>query len=777
MVAVSPDPPGRLPTPPTPLVGREREVEAVGSLLSDSAVRLVTLTGPGGVGKTRLALAAAERLASEFGAAAFVDLAPARDPALVPAAVAAALGIRDAGDAPLADRLAAHLRDRPLLLVLDNLEQVLDAAPFVVGLLAASPTQRILATSREPLRLSAERVFPVEPLPVPGPDQASADDVAGVPAVELFVRRATAADPAFALTQENADSVAGIVRRLDGLPLALELAAARVRALPPAALLPRLDAPLRVLTGGPRDAPARQRTVRDAITWSHDLLPPGERVLLRRLGVFVGGFALEAAEAVAAGVADECADAVDGVASLVDKGLLRRIDGPGGGGRYRMLEPVREFALERLAASGEEAAVRDAHLAWAAAFVRRTCPPIHGPVVSEPLDRLEPDHDNLRAALAWAVERGDGATALWMSGALRDFWYLRGHQAEGRRWLDAALGTAAGEAPTADRAQALLALGELANDLGDPARGEAALRESLDLYRSLGDRQGAAFALDLLGVEAEDRGAYAVAERLMTAARADFEALGDRHTACQALYHLGVIALGQGDADLAMTRWDEAQRQARADDDLFNIANTLWYQALVHSLRGQLPLAAEALEEALATERALGSYEGAVPFLPVAAVLAVAAGSPETAARLLGTAHAAAERRSLRFDLPEREHYDRARTAAKDRLGEAAFRTAWEAGRVRTLEGALPDVAAVLAAGRMQPGPAEAPNPAAARGLTKRELEVLRLVAAGKSDREIAAELFVAYRTVTSCVTSILRKLDATSRTAAAAYAIRHGLA
>ncbi len=810
-----------LPVPSTPLVGRERELATALALLAEPEVRLLTLVGPGGVGKTRLALAVAARAAAGFAdGVAFVPLAPIADPGLVLPTVAQALGITDVAGRPLLARVLSALRSRDVLLVLDNFEQLLAAAALIADLLAACPTLKLLVTSRATLRLSGEHAYPVPPLALPdaaadapGKHGAAGQAQDAAPAVRLFLARPRAVRPDFAPIPAEEPIVAAICRRLDGLPLAIELAAAWVTVLPPAALLARLERRLPLLTGGPRDAPARLRTMRDAIAWSHDLLAPEEQVLFRRLAVFVGGFTLDAAEAVGGSAA------LDLVASLLDASLLQRVAGSEEDPRFAMLETVREYALERLTAAGEADETRRRHAAWGLALAEAAARRLRAPEQGAWLERLDAEHDNLRAALTWSLAAPDGAdTALRLSTALHWYWHLRGHNREGRRWLDAALRLAPATR-TATRATALAGLIRLASRLNDFAAATAAFDESVAIARELGDRGGVAYALLWQAMAAPyEAGDYAAMAALADESLALYRAVGDTWGTATALWVRGVADLGANEA-AAEARLEESLALYRSTGDAWGIswaanavgdaarargdldrAAALLEESLTHSRalryqpaiavtllnlggvalgRGDLPRAASYLAEALAVRRAQGDEGTFVRCLIGIAGLAERRGQPDAAARLLGAAEGLIAATATVLEPVDQADLERDRVATRHRLGPDRFAALWEAGKALPLEPALAEAAAVADAAAAEPAPSVAPadpSPAAATALSPREVEVLRLVAEGRSDQEIAAALFVSRRTVGSHVGSILAKLGAPSRSAAAAYAVRRGI-
>src|SRR6266581_2073893 len=532
--------PNNLPLQPTPFIGREKEVNAVQNLLQRDEVRLLTLTGPGGTGKTRLGLQVAAQLSDHFADGVFfVNLAPISDSTFVVPAIAGTLGLKETGERPLHDLLQASLQDRQLLLLLDNFEQVLGAAEHVADLLAACPRLKVLVTSRAVLHVRGEQEFAVPPLAVPSPTHVP-DLVAlsQYEAVALFISRAQAVKPDFQVTNANALAVAEICAHLDGLPLAIELAAARVKLLPPQALLARLDQPLAVLTSRERDRPSRQQTLRNTIAWSYHLLDADEQRLFRRLSVFAGGCRLSAIEAMCSTLGDQVEPALDTVASLLDKSLLQQTEQEGEEPRLLMLMTIRKYGLEVLAASGEMEITRQAHAWYYVRLSEEAETELAGPRQAIWLERLEREHDNLRAALQWGlVPDEDGhrrEMALRLGGALRQFWIVHGHLSEGRNFLERALVESKG-VPASVQVKAFVTAANLANKQGDNDRTEVLAEKSRALYQELGDTQGIALSLRLLAGVAGRRGTLTASRMLNEEALALFREVGDKEGAASSL--------------------------------------------------------------------------------------------------------------------------------------------------------------------------------------------------------------------------------------------------
>ncbi len=661
-------PPSSLPTSLTSLVGREREVAALADLLGRPDVRLLMLTGPGGVGKTRLALRVAEVVGGDYpDGVAFVPLAALSDPALVVTAIAGALGVREAGGRPLRESLRAHLRDKGMLLALDNVEHLVAAADLLVDLLQACPALDMLVTSRAALRVGGEHEFAVPPLALP--DQARPLDhtaLGQVAAVRLFVERARLVKPDFALTASNAAAVAAVVARLDGLPLAIEFAAARIKVLPPDALLARLDKRLPLLVGGARDLPARLRTMRDAVAWSYDLLDAAEQRLFRRLAVFAGGWTLEAAEGVCDRDGDLPLDMLDGLSSLVDKSLVRQdagADGEDGGPRFGMLETVREYGLERLTESDEANAVRREHALYMLNVAEHAAEGLNGTEQASWLARLEAEHGNLREALRWALaDKDDGAqpsvgtvdevvphgsahldTGLRLAGALWQFWRLRGYLSEGRTWLERLLARdgddGGGNGAARDslvRARACNRAGALAYAQGDYARAVWWFERSLAIYRANSNASGIAAIVNNLGAIAYAQGEYARAVALQEEGLRLARDIGDPRDIAISLSNLADATAGLGDNARAVILYGESLDLLRGLEDQWSVAGVL--NNLASALLGQHDYrrARERAEESIAIFRALDSKAGSVYALTTAGAVALALSDYGRAAELFG---------------------------------------------------------------------------------------------------------------------------------------------
>src|SRR5580692_2658058 len=689
---------GAVPVPATPLVGRDDDVAAVGDLVRAEGVRLVTLTGPGGVGKSRLAVEVAQRVGAGFAdGVRFVALGSVRAAELVTAAIAAALGLTTSGGALITD-LKSYLRARRLVLVLDNFEQVMGAAPLVAELLGAAPGVVALVTSRMVLRLSGEHEFSVPPLPVP-PIGAGGDavEVQRCASVRLFVQRAQAASAGFELTSGKAGAVAEICRRLDGLPLAIELAAARVRLLPPQALLARLDDRMGLLTGGARDLPERQRTLRSTLDWSFDLLSAGEQALFARLGVFAGSFDLPAAEAVCAAAVDpadpgRAGHVVDTLGSLVDSSLVRP-QTRDGEPRFGLLETIREYALERLRDGADWLEAHDRHAAYFRALAEPAPAELQGPGQLAWLDRLETEHGNLGAAMSWLVEQDQIERAIHLSWATWRFWWLHGHAEELASFGDIAAKSE--HLPPRQRALALSGTGFGLFARGDQATAQPLLEQSLPLYRQAGDMLGAAttagFLGHLLALQHQDARASELLEQTLAPLR---EAGNDRLARPERLQHLldvalvcnflGQIRLSQGDHDRAAQLFTEALNAARSAQDRFTILVSLYDLALSSQAQGDLTGAAERLQEGVSQSAEARDEPSVAYYLEALAAVAVRQDNLERAVHLLAAAGALLQAKGsgwLHALVPRAAHDDDLLAALRSRMGDAAFEQAWTRGQ------------------------------------------------------------------------------------------------
>lgn len=717
--ATAPSALGFVPVPPTPLIGRVRELSTMRELFAAPGVRLVTLIGPGGIGKTRLALEYAARVAADYRDGVwFVDLAPLADPALVSVAIAHAVGAGERAAITPLDTLAASLGAKQTLLVLDNFEHLLEAAPDVAHLLARCPQLQLLVTSRAPLRLRAEQVLVVPPLPLPEQDDASTlARMQANEAVTLFVQRAHAAHEDFALATENAAAVSEICRRLDGLPLAIELAAARVPLLSPAAIAARLDRRLALLSEGPRDLPPRHQTLRNAIAWSYQLLQPAEQRLFRALGVFAGGATLAAADWVGGrrtevggdrrqveasssrGVGHDAppTSVLDSAATLAGWGLLRQEHWTSDEPRLTMLETIREYAVERLVELDEAGAAQHAHAAYFLALAEEAEPQLTGPRQADWLATLDGEQDNLRAALAWSLAAGDRDMSLRLAGALWWYWEIRGHFAEGQSWLERALESEQ-DGDVRGRAKALFGLGAIAYRRRDLPTSETCLRQALPLFRALDDPSGAASCLAFLGLGAMVRGRLDEAEAFHEEALRAARAAGDSVIITGTLSNLGEVAHARGDLARAAQFYEASLQAAEAMANPLVTARSLTNVATVSAEVGEVQRAAALHRDALRVYRDVGDRRGIASSLEGLAALAVIQSRAAEAARLYGCA--AALRATFGSPVPviEQGLYEHGITAARAVLGGAAYERLWATGFDEDLDEILAEVFETLGA-------------------------------------------------------------------------------
>jgi predicted ATPase/DNA-binding CsgD family transcriptional regulator len=774
-----------LPVPLTSFLGRTADVTGVSDLVRKPEVRLVTLTGAAGVGKTRLAIEVAAQVRGDFAdGVGFVPFAEVADPDGFGAALARALRLDGTGGRSPLEALISLLQDRDLLLVLDSFERLVTVAPTVASLLAACEHLKVLVTSTRRLHVRGEREVEVEPLPLPPRAQSVPTETLGNnPSVELFAQRASAVSPGFSLDGETAHAVAEICRRLDGLPLAIELAAARSRLLPPKVMLARLDRRLPILTGGPRDLPRRQQTLRGAIAWTYDLLSPEDQALFRQLSVFGGDFSLTAAEAVAGGQANEILppSVLDGIESLVDKHLLRVMhSGETAEERFGFLETVREFGLDQLAADPRADETYDRLADWCLKLVEEANGHFESLTRGAWFDRLDREFSTIRTAVEWLYRQRDVGRGLRLGRLLGWYMVQRYHLAEGGRWLEQFLALPESRSVPEERAGALDEAGGLAYWRTDFPRATELFGEALAAYHDLGDERGIAAASQQLANCAFDSGDIDRAEQLIRESVESFARLGDRSGTAVATGLLARLVLARDDVDRSRALYEEARDIFRAIDNSGWATYMTESLGFAHLVARDDAAAREAYREALSVARSMSDEWRIASCLLGFAELARRKEQPRRAGRLFAAAAAAREALAITLRPSTQAIHDAWISAVREVLGETAFAAVTAQGRQLPLGEAI-EVALRDTEDESQPADA-APTvdetlTARFAGLSPRELEVLRLIAEGCTNREIGDRLYISHRTVMQHVASILGKLDVGSRTAAAALAHRHGFA